>query len=181
MRLVKWMLVAGWFALHGWLWALLPTAPFALNGRLPCVLRCGVPLSYIFPHWGPWSRGELFSHYNNFAFVEGGHELVAGDATSVHIYNPATREVRLTWDTGVTGQYPENGVRVWGVSADGTYAVMNNGDGAVWLLNLVSGVREKLAGSWGTYFRAEFTADPGRRLNPSGTAAAHERLDLAHN
>src|SRR6516162_4042772 len=126
MRCVKWGLVAAWLGVHAWLWMMLPLLPFARNGRVSCVLPFTLPSSYYLPDWPPWARCDTVSSpYNNFAFVDNSPQLVAGDSTSIHIYDLATRRAATTWDMGVSGPYPENGVRLWSVSADGTYAVVN--------------------------------------------------------
>ena len=155
MRWLKWSLVACWLGVHALLWTLLPAIPFALNGRVPCVLPLTFPPRYYSADSTPWYRSDAVSSlYYNFAFVEGRPQLVVGDATSVHIYDPATRQVQTA--CGVPS-------RVWGLSADGTYAVVNNGPGLVWLMNLASGVRTKIADGW-VHFRARFANDPDRRL-----------------
>jgi hypothetical protein len=166
MRWMKWGLVASWLGVHVLLWMSLPPAPFHLNGQMSCVLPWTLQSSYFSSQPCPWSRWDTVSSpHNNFAFVNGGSQLIAGDATSIHIYDLATRQMQQTWEVGVVGRFPENGVRVWGHSADGTYAVVNNGEGAVWLLNLTSGARTELADGWGVHFRAIFVGDPDRRLH----------------
>jgi WD40 repeat protein len=160
MRWLKCGLVAGWVGVHAWLWMLLPALPFVMNDRVQCVLPFTLPSAYYLSDWSRWPSGDIVSSpYNNFAFADCSPTLVAGDATSIHIYDLATRRVQRTWEIGVTGPNPENGVEVWALSADGRYAVVKNGGDTIWLMNLVSGVLSKLSDGRGVHFRARFTAD----------------------